>query len=130
MRADVIETRTGRIWLDDEGIVQSMQLDGVEQVLADAEENMAATRRAAGGVRRPMLVDMSRVKSINREARVRYTDGSSAQVVLAVALVIGNPLTRMIGNFFIGMNHAPVPTRLFDSRREALEWLRSKMSPA
>ena len=130
MRHDIIVTRTGRVWLDGDGIIQSMQLANAEQTLCDAEENMAATVKAGGGARRPMLVDMSRVKSIDRDARERYADPKNAEVICAIALVFGNPLSRMIGNFFIGLNRAPVPMRLFASRREAVAWLRSYPAPS
>jgi hypothetical protein len=129
MREDVIITRTGRVWLDEDGIIQSMQLGDTEQTLADAEENMNATIQAGGGQLRPLLVDMSRVKSIDRAARVRYSSPTNAGVVSAVALVVGTPLSRMIGNFFLGLNRAPGPMKLFGTRRDAAAWLAARPSP-
>ena len=34
-----------------------------------------------------------------------------------------SPVSRTIGNFFLGLHRAPYPTRLFSSEREALGWL-------
>jgi hypothetical protein len=42
----------------------------------------------------------------------------------AAALLIGSPLTRAIGNFFMGLNKPLIPTRLFTSETEALAWLK------
>jgi hypothetical protein len=41
-----------------------------------------------------------------------------------VALLVGSPMSRAIGNFFIGLNKPLIPTRLFVSEPEALAWLR------
>jgi hypothetical protein len=124
-----VTTRTAELWLDDSGIVHIIQAAGSEQTADDAQENCAASERVGQGVRRAMLVDMSRVKSISREARTVYTRRQNADTVRALALVIGSPLSRMIGNFFIGLNKAPMPTRLFTSTDDALAWLRAEQAP-
>lgn len=41
-----------------------------------------------------------------------------------MALLIGSPVSRMIGNFFLGINRLRVPVRLFSDEAEALEWLK------
>jgi hypothetical protein len=66
---------------------------------------------------------MSRVKSIAREAR-DYDAREAARVAPAVALIVGSPLSRMIGNFFLGLNRTAVPIRLFTSEPAARSWLR------
>jgi hypothetical protein len=40
-----------------------------------------------------------------------------------VALLVGSPVTRVIGNFFIGLNKPRWPVRLFRSESDALAWL-------
>jgi len=121
-----VTTRTAQLWLDDSGIVHVIQAAGSEQDAADARENCDASVTLSEGVRRPMLVDMSQVKSISREARAVYSQRQNADTVTALALVIGSPLSRVIGNFFIGLNKAPMPTRLFTSTEDALVWLRQR----
>jgi hypothetical protein len=116
-------TRTSRVWLDDEGILHELLAPGTEQVLADACENLAADATVARGTRPPLLVDMSQVRSINRQARTYYTT-EGPKVVCAVALVVGSPLSRMLGNFFIGFQKPPIPLRLFSTTADAAAWLR------
>jgi hypothetical protein len=41
-----------------------------------------------------------------------------------VGIVIGNPLSRMMGTFFINVNKPKAPTRLFDDEATAVAWLR------
>ncbi|MBK7864501.1 MAG: STAS/SEC14 domain-containing protein [Archangiaceae bacterium] len=101
-------------------------MPNTQQSLGDAIENMNATTELGGGTPRPMLVDMSRSQGGRPDARMHYARPESARVVSALAMVFGTPLSRMIANFFLGLNRAPVPMRLFGNRREAMEWLRSR----
>jgi hypothetical protein len=116
-------TRTQRICLDGEGILRIDGLPGCTQTREDAIENLAAHRQLGGGRARPLLVDLRRVRTIERGARECYVEAAPRQAV-AVAVLVGSPLSRVIGNFFVGFNRPPVPTRLFTSEDEALLWLR------
>ena len=84
---------------------------------------MEYNKRIAAGTPRPLLVDMSRVRSISKEAREEYVKETEEPFVTAVALVTNSSVSRMIGNFFIGLNHGIVPARLFTDPGKAREWL-------
>jgi len=118
-----VVTRTARIWVDADGIMRHVCTAGSEHALADAEEAVAAYGRIWGGVLRPLVVDLSTVKSIDRAARIHYST-QSFPYVSAVALVVGSPLSRMIGNFFLGLNPSTLPVKLFRSEPQAEAWLR------
>ena len=45
--------------------------------------------------------------------------------VLVTRAHLRSPLTRAIGNFFLGLNKPLMPTRLFTSEEEALAWLKT-----
>ena len=47
------------------------------------------------------------------------------RVSAAVALLIGSPMSRVIGNFYLGFNRPQTPTRLFTDTDEAEAWLRT-----
>jgi hypothetical protein len=117
-----ITTRTARIWIDDHDIIHFDGLPGVETTKADVEEIMASTWEICGHRRLPALADVRRVKAVDRTARAHRS--SPERVPLAVALLVGSPLSRVIGNFFIGLNKTLIPSRLFTSEPEALAWLR------
>lgn len=119
-----IFTRTASIWLDADGVLRVQGRPGSAETGADACENVAALLKAAQGRRCRLIVDISAVKSIDRDARREYTRIENAQVSSACALVVGSPLSRMIGNFFIGLNRSVIPTRLFSSTEAAMQWLR------
>jgi hypothetical protein len=109
--------------MGDDGILRIEPLPGGTQTYVDAVENLAAMADVGGGRRPPGLGDMRGVRGIDREARALYAD--APQAVSAMALLVGSPLSRAVGTFFIGFNRTRVPTRLFTSETDAIRWLRS-----
>jgi len=119
-----IEVRTQTISLSDEGIVHARLKPHIEVNLPDAQEAVRAIGTLCAGRRRPVFVDMSAIKFMSREARTYFAGPETAEVESAAALLIRSPLTKAIGNFFMGLNKPLFPTRLFTSEAEALAWLR------
>ena len=119
-----IEVRTQTIWLSDEGIVHAKLKPHIEVDHADAEEAVRAIGTLCNGKKRPVFVDISEIKFMSREARTYFAGPETANVKSAAALLIRSPLTKAIGNFFLGLNKPLFPTRLFISEAEALTWLR------
>jgi hypothetical protein len=76
-----------------------------------------------GGHMPPILVDIRRSGGITREARTYLGDPTGKYV--ALALLAGSASTQMIANFFIGLNHPKIPTRVFTDEEKALRWLRA-----
>jgi hypothetical protein len=117
-------TRTGKFWLDADGILRILPFVGVEETLDDAKRNVIICAKLAAGKRRPMLIDLRGVKTQSREVRSYYTGPEAQTLFAAVALLIESPMSRMIGNFFLGFNKMDLPTRLFKSENEASVWLK------
>jgi len=124
MSSEAITTRTAKVWLRDDGIVQIAPFPNAYDMLEDAQANVAAGFKAGREQRHPLLVDIRPIKGIDREARAYYSGGSTAQMISAMALLVESPLSRILANFFIGLNKMPVPTRLFTSEAEAVAWLK------
>ncbi|NTU83895.1 MAG: hypothetical protein HGA45_31730 [Chloroflexales bacterium] len=121
---DELVTRSARLRLEEDGIVRATVLPGVAQSLAEAQENFAAQIRLTQGQRHALLVDIRAGQSQDREAREFYTRSEAARVIRAVAILVESPMSRLIGNFFLGFNKPTIPLRLFSSDEEALGWLR------
>jgi hypothetical protein len=120
----IVDSPSQLIWLDAEGILHA---DGKPQsviTLEEAETVVRHIRAAANGIRRPILVDLTGLKSISREARAYFAGPETAEVESAAALIVTSPMSKAIGNFFMGLNKGLMPTRLFTSPVLALEWLR------
>jgi len=121
-----VTTRTARIWIDDDDILHFGRLPGLmtASTKADAEAAMTAAWELAGHRRLPLLADVRTVKAIDREARAHLSGPEAARINLAIALLVGSPLSRAIGNFFIGLNKPLIPCRMFTEESAALAWLR------
>ena len=73
----------------------------------------------------PCLVLMGETRGIERDARTYFAHhDDNARVTTLAALVIGSPVSRVIGNFFIGLSKPKFPTRLFNDVEEAETWLK------
>ena len=119
---EVITTAISTKQLGDDGIVRIVMLPDADMTQANVEADMATYSQAFAGQRRPVWADIRHVKSMSREARVFITR-EARKYVMAAALVVESPLSRMIGNFFLGFNKPPFPVRLFTSGEKAEEWL-------
>ncbi|HMY17087.1 MAG TPA: hypothetical protein PKA58_12255 [Polyangium sp.] len=105
-------------------IIEFFCMKQAELTLEDGRACSAWVDKTTGGVARPMLCDFTNMKSQTKECRDYFSkDPNHLRVYSAVALLVKDPLSRMIANFFVGINKPPKPTRLFDVRAKAVEWL-------
>lgn len=120
-------TRT--CWLWRERWLRARFRPGAEVDLADARENVAVARRLSAGDRLPILVDLRDIRSQTAEARAHFSGPEGVAVGGAVALVVASPLSRAIGNFYLGFNRPTVPTRIFSDVSLAETWLATHLAP-
>jgi len=124
MENKVIETRTARIWLDQDGILHNTFLPNAEVGFEDAKEIGIANAKAAGGKKVVSLIDARKVKSAVREARKFGVRDETETTRVATAILVDSPISRVIGNFFINIDKPPYPTRLFTTETKAIDWLK------
>lgn len=117
------KTRTEHIVLENSGIIHCTVFDEVYMDLDDAKENMAAIKMLAKGRRVPVLVDIRKSKGVSQKCRAYFASEEAKEIQSACALIIDSPLSKLIGNFFIGFNKTLFPTRLFTNSNEATNWL-------
>jgi hypothetical protein len=120
---------SGRFWVDEEGLLRGEAAPSAEQDLAQAREQAAAQRAFGVSLPRPFLMDIRGARALTREARAFYASQEAAELFSATALLVDSPLSRAIGNFFLGLNRPMMPTRLFTTEAEALAWLRTIARP-
>lgn len=123
--SEIVTLAFGTYWLDDEGILHGVAADGVEHSAEQAREQVAMQRTMGGGRPRPFLMDIRGARALTRDARAFYAGPEAGEIFSATGLVISSPLSRALGNFFLGLNKPHMPTRLFTSEEEALAWLRT-----
>jgi len=120
----VIETRTARIGLTDDGLVIVRIKNGAYQALVDAKENLAAAIAETDGTRRPLLVDIRYSQPLEADARHHYSGQTLIDNFLAMALLIdGSPFGRMFGNVYLRVAKPGIPTQLFSDETRAVGWL-------
>jgi len=123
MSEEPIEIRTARLWRDPEGFARVVILPEARLDLADAEAIIAATAELGRGQKIASLADIREIKSVTREARLYFVGEVAARIVKAQAVMVGSPLSRVIGNFY-GLYGVPYPIRLFTVEDKAVAWLR------
>ncbi|MCB2411981.1 STAS/SEC14 domain-containing protein [Demequina sp. TTPB684] len=115
-----------RIWLRPDGMVEIAWAPHVPSVLEDALAVIDAMSELTGGHAAPLLVHTEDAGPQSREARMEFI--RRQEVVSAVALVVGNPLSRMMATFFINVSKPDVPIRLFEDEDAAVAWLRKHLT--
>ena len=118
----VVTTPTTRDWLRADGLLQSEALPGAGQTLADAQGSVAAYA-ALGGALPAAGGPAGGGRPMERAAREYYAGPELAAVVSAAALLVGSPVGRVIGTFFLRIAKPAAPIRIFTDKREALAWL-------
>ncbi len=114
-----------RIWLRPDGVVEIVWEPHVPSVLEDAVAVIDAMSELTGGRAAPLLVHTEDAGPQSREARMEFV--RRQEVVSAVSLVVGNPLSRMMATFFINVSRPDVPIRLFEDKEAAVAWLKEHL---
>ena len=124
MEGKEVTTQTGNFSLKGDDIIRGVITSTEEHTLTDAKENSEAIAEISNEKMHPLFIDITRCKSITRDARAHYAREQVGEAVCAIALLIGSPVSRIIGNLFIGFNKPKHPLRLFTSEPDAIEWLK------
>lgn len=124
---EVIRVGPIKVWYDELHGIGNIAFDpGTELHIGQCPAVTEALIKATRGEIRPLIVDFKNMKSQTKESRDYYSkDPRHAATHSATALVVNNAVTRMIANFFIGLNKAVKPVRLFDDYASAMQWILS-----
>lgn len=124
-----IELRAFTSWLGNDGICYTVVKPNAIVNLQDAQENSCSVKEISEGTIYPLLVNLMEINSISKEARDHFSMQNRTPGVSAIAMLIRSPVSRIIGNFFLGMNRSVVPTKLFTDESEAVSWLKQVTLP-
>jgi len=120
----IIELPKTIIERDGFGIIHFNYRKDVEIELEDAEMELSNAEKLAGGKKCLALIDLTHVKKVSKEARDLFSGEEGNRVVKRGSFCVASPVGRMIGNFFMGINKPMMPVKLFDTKDEALAWLK------
>ena len=119
------EVTTSHLTLTDDGIFRVILKEGSFETLQTAEENGQALMELKGDrPPLPILIDFSLGAGQDQAARKYYAEQSRNWCSRA-AILVGSPVSRVMGNIYMGLNKPNVPTKLFTDEQTALIWLKS-----
>jgi hypothetical protein len=121
----IYNTSRGHVYIDQQGILIQTYEDNIDLTFNDALEDFNLYASLCEKQKRPVLVDIRNIKSVDYKARAYYSGDEATKYLKAAALVIGNPVSRVIGNFYMGINKTVFPFRLFTKTEDAINWLKS-----
>ncbi|MDH5716242.1 MAG: STAS/SEC14 domain-containing protein [Spirochaetia bacterium] len=120
---NTIITRTEKISLEN-NYIQIQILPDVEITLEDIKENEKAILKISHEKKYPILVDATMLRNITKEARFYSSDENNFTMIKALAVVAKSIFIQTLGNFFIGINKPNYPIKIFNSKEEALIWIK------
>ncbi len=112
-------------WMGDDGICRTKTKPQAEITLKEAMENSIAVNSFYKNKKFPLLVDARDVKTMAKEARKHFSTNGRETKITCMAIMVRSPLSRVVGNFFMGLNKPIVPARLFDDEQDAVDWLKN-----
>jgi hypothetical protein len=120
------ETSKGKVLLYSNGILHQTYHVGINMTKEDSfAEIELYMNEYCRDMKRPILVDIRNIKSVSKESRSIYSSEETGKCLSAAALLIGNPVSRIMGNFYLGLNKTIMPVRMFTSVEEATDWLKT-----
>lgn len=119
--ADARRARASVLYRD--RFVRVVFLPNVEVGLEDARDCLRIGLELHADNGAPVLVDLRTVRSMSADARAFFAGPNGIKVAPAVAVIVSSPLTRAIGNFYLGFNRPRVPTKLFSNLDASERWL-------
>ena len=108
--------------IDADGIAVFRLLTSAPFTLDLARATITDLIALTGGKRVPIVADIRLSKGMTAEARTFF--GNPNPPYSALAILADSPVTRMIANFFIGLNRPSVPTQIFTDEEKARAWSR------
>lgn len=124
MEKEVIKTQISHIWLESDQVCHVEFLPGAGLTLERIKEMYAVFIDLPGDRGAYFLGDIRKVKSSERESRVLVAK-QERPTNLGTAIPVGSSVSRVMGNFFMGLNKPPFPVRLVTSEEKAFEWFES-----
>jgi hypothetical protein len=115
-----------------EPVLVAVPVDGYMQTEAGALKSLSEFERLAREMNQPMavIILVDRVASQDAASRRVWAERADPRLHQGLALVCSSLLSRAIGSFFMGLNRPKVPTRMFGTYPEALEWAREMVRAA
>ena len=112
-----------QVYREASGVVVLRFREGARLDLANTTEVTDLHIQAANHGKRPTLADVRGMRSVAQPARALVTGPTLEAVILRLAILVGNPVTRVLANFFSRVGALEYPVQIFDEEAAARRWL-------
>jgi len=119
-----IETAVSKIYFKEEILYIEFKKDSIVE-LSHINEIIDERCEIQQGKKVLTLVDIRNLWQADKDARAKAATPEMIDHNIALAILSDSLPTRIIGNFYMKFNKPNVPTKMFDSEAEALQWLRT-----
>ena len=120
------ETEKIKFTLSQDNILYTECVPNTVMTLEDGKESTRVSAEMVNYQPLPLLCDLTNVVKMSHECRKHFAGPEHAATFSKCALIVTSPVSRIIGNFFLGLNKPLKPTRLFTSKEEGLKWLKEE----
>jgi hypothetical protein len=123
MKENYFENEFAEFWLED-GIIIEVFKPSVKQITYEIAKKVVEDRlKFTNGIERPMFIDMSEFRVIDKKARDYFGGEESNSLVSAAGIILHSYIAWLAGKLFLSINKPKTNIQLFKTKQKALEWL-------
>jgi hypothetical protein len=126
--APQVQTAVADVYVEDDGTLV-LRFHNQARAVGDQGAEVVHTHVAvAAGRKLRTLADVRGIAAVDHSTRQLAAGPTLAAVTLRMAVLVGDPLSRTLGNFFLRVARPAYPTRLFSDEAAARRWLHEETS--
>jgi hypothetical protein len=118
-----IELHHSIILLRNDGIIELHTNENHEYVIKDVIENVDSFGALTNGKKAPVLIIGGAFTSVSKEARSYMASHESLKYSLKEAFLLNSLAQKLLINFYIKFDKPLIPTKVFNCKDEAINWL-------
>jgi hypothetical protein len=118
-----IELKHSIIILRDDGIIELHTNENHEYAIDDVIENVETFGLLTNGEKAPVLIIGGAFTSVSKEARGFMATHESLKYSLKEAFLLNSLAQKLLINFYIKFDKPLIPTKVFNQKQEAINWL-------
>jgi hypothetical protein len=115
--------KAGKLWIEDGVIHACMTAKEFDLEMAKETTDVGNQMISETGIDL-LIIDRGECKKISKEARKHMESISENPAARKIVFLVKNPVTRVLGSFFIGIQNPKVPTKMFGKKEDAIKWLK------
>ncbi len=124
MEPNYVENSYLRLHIKKDGILYAEYAQDLKVTLEIAKECIAMRLRFTEDRFYPCLANVSGIVSTSKEAREYFASEEALRGFKALAILTHSTISKIIGNFYINFDKPGVPSKIFNSEKTALKWLK------